>query len=101
MNKHVKSVHLKEHICQVCKKGFGGKDKLRSHMLIHTGEKPFKCDKCNYAGTKGYNLEKHMWLVHKEVAKKEFQCNLCEKSLATSGRLERHIELVHNKKGTK
>ncbi|KAI8785958.1 zinc finger protein 600 [Biomphalaria glabrata] len=35
--------HLK---CDVCSRLFGDNYKLNRHKLIHTGEKPFKCEYC-------------------------------------------------------
>ena len=40
---------------------FGSKQKLRSHVYTHTGEKPFKCEKCDYSTAKKFNLD-----IHKE-----------------------------------
>ena len=32
---------------------------LQKHIMIHTGEKPFKCDMCDYASNRKTNLQRH------------------------------------------
>lgn len=53
--------------CDYCKKGFGRKDNLKSHMMM----------------THGFN-------------KKQFQCHICDKSYLYVSNLNVHIKLVHS-----
>ena len=44
-------------ICTVCGKVVRD---MRKHRLIHTGEKPFECDRCSYRCARSSSLKRHL-----------------------------------------
>lgn len=50
--------------CQFCSKWFKYRSVLGIHMRSHTGERPYKCGLCGYAGTQHNCLKLHMQRHH-------------------------------------
>ena len=46
---------------------------MNTHKLIHTGEKPFKCDVCDTAIFQSSHLNRHIKLIHTRA--KAFKSN--------------------------
>ena len=45
--------------CQICHRYLSGKDGLKVHNMIHTGERPFKCSMCNRSFRRRCHLLNH------------------------------------------
>ena len=45
--------------CEVCEKTFSRSDRLATHKLNHTGEKPFKCMFCGNAFNQSSTLTRY------------------------------------------
>ena len=65
---------------------------LKIHTLIHSGEKPFKCDQCDYSCTESSNLKRHM---RTHTGEEPYNCNQCSFSSKDSGNLQKHMTRKH------
>lgn len=87
--KHV-SLHKTRKRCETCRKYFSSAY-LKIHSLIHTGEKPHKCETCGVRFRSRSNLGKHFRVHTKE---KPYKCNICGKPFRLLSDSKRH-RLVH------
>lgn len=86
----------KQHVCSHCSKEFGGKTDLERHMLIHSDERPHKCNECGKCYRQAVNLKNHKTTAHEH--KKQFACTQCPKSFALKERLRLHMRLHSGEK---
>lgn len=57
----------KNHDCPNCGKPFPSKSKLERHQTVHTGARPYPCDKCDCAYTQKGSLEFHQLRKHSKT----------------------------------
>ncbi|XP_045557584.1 zinc finger protein 37-like [Salmo salar] len=89
---HVRLCHGgKPYICPVCSKTFKHKGGLPRHMRIHKGEKPFSCGDCGKSFNLKMSLTEHL-LIH--TGEKLYSCGDCGKSFSQKGSLTVH-KLIH------
>ena len=56
-----------EYACPVCHKVFKTSSRVRRHVLIHTGEKPYDCPDCNYKTNQRGHLQLHIQNQHPHI----------------------------------
>ena len=84
----------RKHLCFYCRKEFSGSTALKRHILLHTGEKPFKCQWCNSAYTRKFMLEKHYKVWHDEKTEfyvKQNICPYCKREIKSPDQLKTHM----------
>mmetsp|Transcript_10716 Transcript_10716/g.10746 ORF Transcript_10716/g.10746 Transcript_10716/m.10746 type:complete len:238 (-) Transcript_10716:35-748(-) len=98
--KHQRTFGDKQYICPVetCGRQFMDNSKLNRHMLVHTGEKNFKCEFCGKRFSLDFNLKTHL---RTHTGEKPYQCSVpgCNKRFTQSSNLTAHEKTHFMKEG--
>ena len=70
--------------------------KLNDHLVFHSGETPWACDKCVYAAPTKQKLTRHKRVSHKEVL--PFKCEQCGLMFGQNMALLTHMKTHEEKK---
>ena len=81
--------------CPICQKIMKTKGMITRHILIHTGEKSYKCSECNYASNQSHNLKKHFNNKHCNTEEKPFACTECPYTSNQNENLKKHFNKWH------
>lgn len=73
--------------CTICFRGFNSRSNLRSHMRIHTAEKPFQCKYCRKSFSQSSTLRNHVRL---HTGEKPYKCNVCNCAYSQLAGLRAH-----------
>ena len=76
--------------CEYCGKVFKNCSNLTVHRRSHTGEKPYKCELCNYACAQSSKLTRHM-RTHGRMGKDIYKCRFCDMPFSVPSTLEKHM----------
>jgi len=92
VRKHERRCHStctdKMHSCEICPLTFRLEKQLIIHQRIHTGQRPFQCNICNYTARSNLTLRSHKKSRHSDI--RPHTCDGCGYSCKLSQNLNKH-----------
>ncbi|XP_055321203.1 gastrula zinc finger protein XlCGF8.2DB-like [Sitodiplosis mosellana] len=87
---HESNCKICRYECHLCKKSFGSqKAHLVMHMRVHSGDKPFECEKCFKKFARNSALKNHMKF---HAGPRPFRCSKCHERFVHQDERDLHEE---------
>lgn len=83
---------VKPYKCMECHKTFARNGQLSQHQRTHTGVRPYACDHCTSRFTCVANLKLH---VKRHFNLRDYICDICGKSFIRPDALKKHLSCFH------
>ena len=107
MEKHTEcsksSVHVperrnvKSYVCGECGKTLSTQWGYKTHLFLHTGERPYKCYTCGERFALVGHLKSHIFVHHSNRDGLSYKCSVCEKEFSHPASLQNHMQYHNNK----
>ena len=81
------SLSIKKSKCPYCSTSFARHHNLKSHLLTHNQEEPYRCDTCGTSFRRLHDLKRHTKL---HTGERPHVCPKCDRSFARGDALARH-----------
>lgn len=85
----------KPYVCEVCSKSFRANQNLIAHKKLHMGDalKNFKCEYCEKKFLRNIDRKIHM---RKHTGEKPYKCKFCDRSYSSNVNVKAHMERDHS-----
>lgn len=84
--------------CVFCEYKSNAIAKLKPHLLIHTGDKPFGCKICQKSYSQPSSLSLHKQSAHPDSKTEVITCHVCAKTIRGKYRYTNHMRRAHGDK---
>uniref|UniRef100_A0A7E4UNK0 C2H2-type domain-containing protein n=1 Tax=Panagrellus redivivus TaxID=6233 RepID=A0A7E4UNK0_PANRE len=81
--------------CEHCNKYLSSKRSYREHLNVHTQERPFQCDQCDYASASQMTLRRHRLRSHISRTDWGYPCPYCSETYMEPASYQQHVSHRH------